>query len=300
MAIDLLDLQLLVDVDERGSFSQAAAVRGWSQPQVSQRIAMLEAELGVALFKRHRRGASLTPAGEVYIEAARRALAELDSGRLAIQGAAALPVANIACLPSLASVIFGPLLAALAEAPMEIHCKSDHSPAIMEQLLLGELQVGFVLNRPAVAGIQLELLARSPIVAVVAPRHALAQAGGLSLRDVAPYRISPQRWGDECDELVRQIRACRASPQPLHLNQPSVAARELALEHDFVVFMPEVCVLRELQAGALVKLRLADLPVWCWEVMMAYRTGKRPDFARDEVLAAARAIGGGWRRALSM
>ncbi|WP_235655974.1 helix-turn-helix domain-containing protein [Aeromonas caviae] len=56
MAMTLDDLQLLLDVANRGSFSKVAAIRGWSQPMVSQRIAVLEQELGQSLFRRHRRG----------------------------------------------------------------------------------------------------------------------------------------------------------------------------------------------------------------------------------------------------
>ena len=62
MAMTLDDLQLLLDVANRGSFSKVAAIRGWSQPMVSQRIAVLEQELGQSLFRRHRRGATPTPA----------------------------------------------------------------------------------------------------------------------------------------------------------------------------------------------------------------------------------------------
>ena len=49
MAMTLDDLQLLLDVVNRGSFSKAA-VRGWSQPMVSQRIAVLEQDLGQPCF----------------------------------------------------------------------------------------------------------------------------------------------------------------------------------------------------------------------------------------------------------
>jgi DNA-binding transcriptional LysR family regulator len=56
MSVALSDLELLLDVAELGSFSQAAAKRGWSQPQVSQRIGLLEQHWGVSLFTRHRRG----------------------------------------------------------------------------------------------------------------------------------------------------------------------------------------------------------------------------------------------------
>ncbi len=293
------DLELLADVAERGSFSQAAAARGWSQPQVSQRIAQLEAALGTQLFQRHRRGAVATPACLTYLESVRRALAELDGGRRAIQGAPALPEARVGCPPSLASLVFSPLVAALAEAPVELFCHTDHSPELMERVLSGRLKLAFVLNRPTITGIQLEALARSPIVALVAADHPLAQAGPLELAQIADARISPQWWGSDAEELVRLIRQHRRAPLPLHSNQPATTARELALEHGFIVFMPAIAVLAELAAGTLVPLAIADLPQWHWEVMMAYRGGKRPDAAREQVLGAARRIGQRWRDALA-
>lgn len=80
MAMTLDDLQLLLDVANRGSFSKVAAIRGWSQPMVSQRIAVLEQELGQSLFRRHRRGATPTPACEQFLPAATAALSALEGG----------------------------------------------------------------------------------------------------------------------------------------------------------------------------------------------------------------------------
>ena len=55
-----------------------------------------------------------------------------------------------------------PLLLALVDETFEIRCNTDHSGIIMQELLTGETDVGFILKRPAIAGIQLELLYRSP------------------------------------------------------------------------------------------------------------------------------------------
>ena len=106
MAMTLDDLQLLLDVANRGSFSKVAAIRGWSQPMVSQRIAVLEQELGQSLFRRHRRGATPTPACEQFLPAATAALSALEGGRLAMQGAPALPRIRLSCLPSLTTAVF--------------------------------------------------------------------------------------------------------------------------------------------------------------------------------------------------
>lgn len=294
MAITLDDLQLLLDVANRGSFSKVAAIRGWSQPMVSQRIAVLEQELGQSLFRRHRRGATPTPACEQFLPAATSALSALEGGRLAMQGAPALPRIRLSCLPSLTTVVFGPLLLALVDEAFEIRCSTDHSGVIMQELLTGETDVGFILKCPAIAGIQLELLYRSPIIAVACATHPLAGRQGLTLQDIANERLAPQQWGTGCDELILQLRLLRQVASPLHAIQPASAARELALEHGFITLMPALAITRDLEFGRLVKLDVTDLPPDHWDVMMAWRSGKRPNPAKERVLEAARTLARRW------
>ncbi|MCD5363220.1 LysR family transcriptional regulator [Chromobacterium aquaticum] len=295
MSISFADLCLLLDIAELGSFSQAAAKRGWSQPQVSQRVQQLEQELNIGLFQRHRRGAEPTAACLAFLPSARQAVSALEQGREILQGTPALPCLRLSCLPSLTSSVFGPLLLALAEAPLEIRCDTDHSQQIMQNLLSGLVQVGFVLRCPAMAGIQMETLWRSPIVAVVAAGHPLAEKEQpLRLEEVASYRIAPQYWGVECDELIRRLRLARTVAQPIHAVQPASAARELAMRHGFLCFLPELSIQSDLAEGVLRRVRIADLPAWQWEVTMAWRTGKRRDAGKELVLRAARALAERW------
>lgn len=290
MAVTLDDLQLLLDVANRGSFSKVAAIRGWSQPMVSQRIAVLEQELGQSLFRR----ATPTPACEQFLPAATSALSALEGGRLAMQGAPALQRIRLSCLPSLTTVVFGPLLLALVDEAFEIRCSTDHSGVIMQELLTGETDVGFILKCPAIAGIQLELLYRSPIIAVACATHPLAGRQGLTLQDIANERLAPQQWGTGCDELILQLRLLRQVASPLHAIQPASAARELALEHGFITLMPALAITRDLEFGRLVKLDVTDLPPDHWDVMMAWRSGKRPNPAKERVLEAARTLAWRW------
>ena len=58
--------------------------------------------------------------------------------------------------------------------------------------------------------------------------------------------------------------------------------------------MPEVAVKRELREGRLVKLDLQDLPVSEWEVMVAWRSGKRVDASKQRVLDTVRAMAADW------
>ena len=62
------DLRLLCDVAKHQSFSQAAAVHGFTQSAASQRIGHLEKRLGVTLIDRSVRPLELTPAGTIFLE----------------------------------------------------------------------------------------------------------------------------------------------------------------------------------------------------------------------------------------
>ena len=68
----------------------------------------------------------------------------------------------------------------------------------------------------------------------------------------------------------------------------------MALEHGFLTFMPEVAVKRDLRECRLVKLDLQDMPVSEWEVMVAWRSGKRVDASKQRVLDTVRAMAADW------
>jgi DNA-binding transcriptional LysR family regulator len=69
--VDLTDLQCMLVVAEEQSITRAAARLYLSQPALSRRIRRLERSIGSALFLRHSRSVSLTPAGAALAEQAR-------------------------------------------------------------------------------------------------------------------------------------------------------------------------------------------------------------------------------------
>lgn len=73
-------LASFVKVAERSSVSLAADDLGIGKSLVSKRIAQLEEKVQAMLFSRSTRKVVLTPAGEAYLDFARRALAEMSAG----------------------------------------------------------------------------------------------------------------------------------------------------------------------------------------------------------------------------
>lgn len=64
--------RMILAIVREGSFTAAAKSLSITQPTLSQTVRQIEAQLGDAIFVRGKSPASLTPAGALYVEAARR------------------------------------------------------------------------------------------------------------------------------------------------------------------------------------------------------------------------------------
>lgn len=81
MSYELTDLKVFVAVAEEGNVSRGAERCHLAPSSASLRIKNLEDSLGVALLSRHPRGVALTAAGQVFVEHAKRCLAQLEQLR---------------------------------------------------------------------------------------------------------------------------------------------------------------------------------------------------------------------------
>lgn len=80
------EMAVFARVAESGSLSRAARELSLSQPSVSRIVSALEARLGTTLLLRTTRSVSLTDAGALYLERARRLLAEMEEAEQATRG----------------------------------------------------------------------------------------------------------------------------------------------------------------------------------------------------------------------
>lgn len=85
--MDYRQLRYFIAVAEELSFSRAARRLNISQPPLSIQIKAIEGEIGTALFIRNRRKVELTPAGEVLLDNARRAVRQLEDTTEAVRRA---------------------------------------------------------------------------------------------------------------------------------------------------------------------------------------------------------------------
>lgn len=89
------DMILLVEVAETGSFTKGGQRLGMPKSTASQRIAQLEARLGLRLLNRSTRQVTLTAAGQIYLDYCRRVRDEAQNAAIAMGHLKTLPEGHL-------------------------------------------------------------------------------------------------------------------------------------------------------------------------------------------------------------
>jgi LysR family transcriptional regulator, transcriptional activator of the cysJI operon len=204
--MDFRHLRTFAAVAELRHFARAASVCNLSQPAVSHQIAQLESELGTRLLNRAARRVSLTVAGEVFLEEARRILAAVDRTHERMQEVArgavgrirlgATPTAGLYLLPS--------LLAAYRTAhptfDLQLDIAAPHT--IADRVTRNDLDMA-ILAGPLPAGeLQARRLADDELVMIARPDAPVAR-----MRSVKPRQLESEAWvlREEGSDTRRQL-----------------------------------------------------------------------------------------------
>lgn len=183
-------LRHFVAVAELGSLTRAAETLGIAQPALTQSIKRMEAQLGVPLFQRSRRGTTLTTAGLAILEDVRTSLGRLDAAaahaRQIAQGqAGTLRIAFVASVSY--EILPRALLSHRTAAPnvqYVLHeMTNGEQVAALEK---GDIDIGVLYTPVAVNGRMRERrLTRHRVLAVVHDDVPVGADGKVALRDLA-------------------------------------------------------------------------------------------------------------------
>ncbi|EYF07374.1 Transcriptional regulator, LysR family [Chondromyces apiculatus DSM 436] len=176
--ITLDQLRAFITVVEEGSFSAAARKLQRVQSAVSTAMANLESQLGVSLWDRSTKVATLTEQGHAVLAAARRVCGEVDSLRKLTGDMSRGLEATV----SLCVEVLYPLTALvdLCEAfsktfpSVDLRIDTQTLSAVSARVLDGSATLGVASPVGVVAGLESHVLAPIRMIPVVAPTHPLA------------------------------------------------------------------------------------------------------------------------------
>ena len=253
--LDLRRLRLLHELHRRGTIAAVADALQFTPSAVSQQLAVLERETGVALTQKDGRGVRLTDAGLVLAEQAGRLLDQARRAEAELAAATHEPSGRgrIAAFQSVALYIAAPAIAQLARTAPKLRTELiDAEPEeALPALALGDLDLVLADEwagqpLPRLEGIDRHDLHVEPLLLVLPKDHPAAHARGrkakvplAELRD-APWVGAPPGGGWE--SMI--LRTCRDlggfEPEIRHRTNDAIVACELVAHGQAVTLLPEL------------------------------------------------------------
>jgi DNA-binding transcriptional LysR family regulator len=185
--LDVRRLRVLRELAARGTIAAAADALGYTAPAVSQQLAALEREAGVALLERNGRRRRLTPAGEELVartegilrdlEAAEAALARTTTQVAGVLRCAAFSSAHRALLPAAIAML------ATRHPDLRVTTSEREPEDSLPALKLGELDVALAQEytfapTPADPALERTDLLEDPLRLALPAGHPLAAGDG--------------------------------------------------------------------------------------------------------------------------
>ena len=292
--LDVRRMRVLREVAERGTIAAAARALDFTPSAVSQQLAALEREAGVALLDRHGGRVGLTEAGRRLVVRTESILAELEAATAELYAAAADVTGDVhvAAFPSAERSLLVPALAELGRKHPDVRVRTTElePEASLPALRLGDVDLAVShedVGRPTPADARLERvdLLEDPLRVVLPPGHP-ADADAVALARLADARWVATPPGTACRAMLEH--ACATAgfvpDVPFHANDFGVLAAYVAAGLG-VAMVPELA-LGAFGSGVVVR-PVADVAV----MRRIYVSARRGGLARPALAAMVEALG---------
>jgi len=260
---------------------------------VSQTIHKLEQELGEALFDRSSRDGVLTDAGKVLYEYAEKLvnlraeaaeslteLRELQTGKLVI---AANEFTALYLLRVLAEFRrLHPMIKITVERTLGSHIPDD--------VLRYSVEFGVLSYQPQEPALHSVVVYLDELVFVVPPKHPLASASEISIRQLGAESFVAHIVSSPYREKVIQQFKIHKTPLHMDLELPTLQAiKQFVAMGNGVAFVPEISVETELARGELVRIPVRELQLKR-KLRLIYRRDANLSHAARAFLKVAEAV----------
>jgi DNA-binding transcriptional LysR family regulator len=260
--MELFQLETFLTVAREKSFSRAAARMHRTQSAVSQTISKLEEQLGERLFDRSSRDGSLTDAGHLLVTYAEELLNVRSEARDALQELRMLEQGKLVIgANEFTSRYLLPVLQMFHRMHPMIRIQVVRMLAreIPTAVRNHNLEFGVLSFRPD-DDLASMVLYRDELALVVYPRHSLATARSVTVKDlgaesfVAHSVLSPYR------EKVIQAFKKRRTTLHMNIELPTIEDIKQFVRMEIgVALVPLIAVEAEIKRGELVHVRLPEL-----------------------------------------
>jgi DNA-binding transcriptional LysR family regulator len=245
LGVELRHLRYFIAVAELKGFSHASRQLYVAQSAISQQIADLEHELGVTLLSRNRRQVALTEQGEVFLDEARKIIANSDRAIEMVRRSARgeIGTLRIGFFTNGVGEFFSDLIRAFRRRRPEVKLTLFEMAALqqMEALANDKIDVAFTrpIDRRFEELVEAEVLFEEPIVAILPRGHPLAP-GPVPLSSLAsePFvLIDRDAWPSLFDAIITLCSQAGFSPRIVNVSGRTPAVLTLVAAGEGIALM---------------------------------------------------------------
>jgi len=229
---------------------------------VSHQIRQLEEQVGARLLNRDRRRVSLTVAGDLLLDDARRILAAVDRAQERMRGVTSGAVGRVRLGATETPGLY--LLPELlrryrhAHPRYDMHFEVGALAGILDRVAANELDMAVIAGRPTIGELQSQPMTSDTFVAIAAPDATLA-----GKRRVRPADLRKECWilREDGSDTRRQtegwLRRHRLAPTKVMTFKSSEAVKRAVRAGFGISLVSRLSVEEELRAGQLSSVRLS-------------------------------------------
>lgn len=290
----LRQLELFIAVAETGSFSRGAEVISLTQSTVSQHIAALEEEFNAPLLDRTSKGIFLTAGGEVFLQHARRVIAERDILNQAMAGLHGLEKAalNLGASNIPANYLIPCLLPLLRQRfpGISLNMRIGDSREVLEELKAGQVELAIVGGRLDDDIYSYEPLLTDQLVMIVGPEHPLKDRLSISLKELTGESFIVREDGSGTYQALQkaflQAGVDPESFQVIARLGSNEAVRRAVAAGLGCAFVSDLSIQNNLRHGELIKIDVEGLTIerQLWLVKLRERTASPAAMAVSDLL----------------
>ncbi len=293
--IEATSLRYFREVARQGSLRHAASRLFVAQSALSRHIVALEEELGAALFERHARGMTLTPAGRLFLGYADEVHARLDDVRARIQEFEKLRRGHvdIACVEGLLSGLLPAFVDAYAARhdAITLSISAFGSSAVAEAVAEHRVDLGIVFGQSPRSDLLELARMMQPLCAIVGPGHPIARQASCRLADLQPYRVVLPNRSFGIRQLIDRVSAQGRFELRTMVETNTLAfAWRLALQDTSVTFLPMDTVRAEVAQRRLYAIPLSDTLLRNTRVTLVASASRKRSAATESVIAVLKEL----------
>lgn len=278
----LRQLELFIAVAESGSFSQGGERLSLTQSTVSQHIAALEEEFGARLIDRTGRGVFLTIGGELFLQQARRIIAEVGNLRQTMNSFLGLKdiTLTIGASNIPANYLLPNLLAQIRKKypGISLNVTAGDSRQILNAVKEQQVEIGFIGARVEDPAFDFLPVCVDRLILIVGASHPLRKSSSITLDELFEQELIIREPGSGTYQNLEQalIRAGR-DPGKLKILArlgSNEAVRRTVATGLGCAFVSDLSVQEDLEKGEVYQVNIHDLQIerQLWLSTLHYRT----------------------------